>query len=44
MTMQQLRDEFYQLHNDDAIFAGLYEATSDGFQAWLDDYQLGSDD
>ena len=42
--MQQLRDEFYQLRNDDSIFADLYDSTNNGFQAWLDDYCLGSED
>ena len=44
MTMQQLRDEFLQLRFDDAQFAETYENTSEDFQAWLDDYCLGSDD
>jgi hypothetical protein len=44
MTMQQLRDEFLQLRYDDELFAEQYDATQEGFQAWLDDQCLGSDD
>jgi len=44
MTTQQLRDEFLQLRYDDHAFHDLYPATQEGFQAWLDDYQIGSDD
>ena len=42
--MQQLRDEFLQLRNNDAKFCKQYEANSEGFQKWLDDNQIGSDD
>jgi hypothetical protein len=42
MTMQELRDEFYQLRNDDPIFSDLYDAND--FQNWLNDYCIGSDD
>lgn len=44
MTMQELRDEFFQLRYDDEVFAAQYDATAEDFQAWLDDYCLGSDD
>ena len=42
MTTQQARDEFYQLRQDDAVFADLYDA--DDFQQWLNDYDIGLDD
>lgn len=42
MTTQQARDEFYQLRQDDAVFADLY--SEDDFQSWLDDYCIGLED
>lgn len=44
MLIQDARDEFYGLINDDAIFAEQYLNDEAGFYEWLADYGIGLDD
>ena len=42
-TEHRLYAEFYQLRNDDAVFAELYADNADDFNAWVMDYELDKD-
>jgi hypothetical protein len=47
MTTQEARDIFLRLRYQDGEISALgdiYEATNEGFQAWLDDNSIGLDD
>jgi hypothetical protein len=44
MLIQDARDEFYGLVNDDIMFAEIYSGDELGFYEWLSDNDIGLDD